>query len=313
MPPQSEQNYLQIFTTVRDWVRFAMTEFQKANLYYGHGTDNAMDEAVYLILDSLHLPLDLPSHLFDSKLTFEERKNIDQIIQKRIKTRKPSAYLTQESFFMGLSFFVDKRVLIPRSPLAELIEKQFYPWISHQHQVNHILDLCTGSGCIGIACAHIFPKARITATDISPEALEVAQININHYDLNPQIALIQSDGFENLPPQKFDIIISNPPYVDKADMDSLPPEYHHEPRLALAGGRDGLDFIRKILTHAEKYLSPEGILVVETGNSKSALIKEFPDIPFVWLTFEQGEGEVFILTYQELAKSTAASSKLSYI
>jgi ribosomal protein L3 glutamine methyltransferase len=200
---------------------------------------------------------------------------------------------------MGLSFYVDERVLIPRSPIAELIENQFSPWIK-SNQISNILDLCTGSGCIAIATAQVFPDAEITASDISPDALDVAKINLKKYNLENQITLIQSDVFENISPQKFDIIISNPPYVDQEDMDNLPKEYHHEPASALAAGSDGLDIVKKILSSAKNYLSDQGILIIEVGNSAEALIQQFPNLPFTWLEFERGESEVFLLTREQL-------------
>jgi len=295
---------LQTLATIRDWIRYAVSEFRKNNVFYGHGTDNALDEAVALILQTLHLPYDTPATLYDAVLTFEERETVDHIIIQRRDQKIPVAYLTHEAFFMGLSFYVDERVLIPRSPIAELIQKEFSPWIEAQH-VSNILDLCTGSGCIAIACAEIFPDAHITASDISPDALDVAKINTQKYHLQDQITLIQSDIFESIPPQKFDIIISNPPYVDKEDMDNLPKEYHHEPITALAAGSDGLDIIKKILIQAKNYLSDHGILIVETGNSAEALISQFPHIPFTWLEFEHGDSEVLLLTREQLQLITS--------
>lgn len=294
---------IKLFSRIQDWIRFAVSEFHRTGLHFGHGTDNPLDEAVYLILFALNLPADTPQYLFDSVLTTAERNKVFQMIQKRIKTRKPAAYLTNESFFMGLPFYVDSRVLIPRSPVAELIEKQFYPWIASE-QVNSILDLCTGSGCIATACAHMFPNARIIASDISEDALTVAKINIDNHQKQDQINLIKSDLFQKIPAQRFDIIISNPPYVDKTDMSNLPKEYQHEPELALKAGKDGLKIIRQILSQAKKYLSPHGILIVETGNSYQALIQEFPHLPFTWLEFEKGDSEVFLLTYSELSNLT---------
>jgi ribosomal protein L3 glutamine methyltransferase len=295
-----DDDLLHLFTRIRDWVRYAMSEFQEAQLFYGHGTDNALDEAVYLILHTLNLPLNLPANLFESVLTLQERKKIYAIIHKRIQSRLPAAYLTHESFFMGLPFFVDDRVLIPRSPIAELIEKQFHPWSENPHEVENILDLCTGSGCIAVACAKMFPHANIVGTDISQDALEVAKINLEKHHVSSQIKLIKSDLFDKIPPQKFDVIISNPPYVNKIDMESLPKEYHHEPELALKAGEDGLDIIRKILSTAKKYLSDTGILIVEVGNSAKALMREYPHIEFIWPEFEHGDSEIFIITKDQL-------------
>lgn len=292
-------NRFQTLSTIRDWMRYAVSEFRKNNLFYGHGTDNALDEAMSLILHTVYLPYDAPAMFYDAVLTLEERKAVDHIISLRIDKKIPAAYLTHEAFFMGLSFYVDERVLIPRSPIAELIEKQFSPWID-THHISKILDLCTGSGCIAVACAEIFPEVEITASDISSDALDVAKMNIEKYHLEDQIMLIQSDVFESIPQQKFDIIISNPPYVDKTDMENLPPEYRHEPVSALAAGQDGLDIIKKILSTAKNYLSDHGILIIETGNSAEALISQFPNIPFTWLEFERGESEVFLLTAEQL-------------
>jgi ribosomal protein L3 glutamine methyltransferase len=295
----SSSERIQLFSTIRDWIRFAVTEFTKAKLYYGHGTENALDEAIYLILHILHLPFNSPATIYDATLSVEERKLLEDIIQKRITERKPAAYLTHEAFFMGRSFYVDERVLIPRSPIAELIQKQFSPWIESEN-VSAILDLCTGSGCIAITCAEMFPEAEIIASDISQDALDVAQINIEKYHLQSLIKLIKSDLFENIPPQKFDVIISNPPYVDLEDMNALPQEYHHEPRLALEAGNDGLNIIKKILEEAKDYLSDQGILIVEVGNSAEALVSQFPHLPFTWLEFEKGESEVFLLPASSL-------------
>jgi len=290
---------LETLTTIRDWIRFAVSEFRKNNLFYGHGTDNALDEAVSLIFHTLHLPYDAPPALYDAVLTLEERKAVDDIITQRRDKKIPVAYLTHEAFFMGLPFYVDERVLIPRSPIAELIQRQFSPWMD-AHPVSNILDLCTGSGCIAIACAQIFPEAHITASDISSDALDVARVNLEKYQLQNQIKLVQSDVFESINPQKFDVIISNPPYVDKSDMDSLFKEYRHEPVIALAAGQDGLDIIKKILSSAKNYLSDHGILIIEAGNSAEALISQFPGLPFTWLEFERGESEVFLLTAKQL-------------
>lgn len=295
-------------TTLRDWIRFAVSQFGASGLYYGHGTDNALDEAILLILSALYLPLDLPDSLYQAVLTRDERKIIYTLIQDRIHTRKPAPYLINQAFFMGLPFYVDPRVLIPRSPLAELIQKAFSPWLPEPHtNPLRILDLCTGSGCIAIACATVFPEAIIVASDISTDALAVADINLKKHahkcNLN-NISLVQSDLFSqiNLPceTEKFDIIISNPPYVDKIDMDTLPPEYLHEPVLALSAGEDGLMVISKILAQAKNYLSQTGILIVEVGNSANALIQAYPEIDFIWLEFTQSDAQVFLLPYDSI-------------
>lgn len=285
--------------TLRDCITWGAQAFEAAGLYYGHGTDNAWDEAVYLALYALKLPYDSPQEIGERTLNPEEKAKIQALYQTRITQKIPAPYLTHEANFGGLSFYVDERVLIPRSPMAEIIQKQFTPWIKPD-KIKNILDLCTGSGCIAVLCAEYFPEAKITATDISPDALDVAKINIQKYGLNKNINLINSNLFENIPAQKFDVIISNPPYVDKEDMESLPAEYLHEPDLALKAGKDGLDLVKIILAKAKNYLSDHGILIVEVGNSADELIQQFPHLPFIWLEFEHGEGEVFLLNQKDL-------------
>lgn len=286
-------------STIRDFLRWATSRFNEAGLYYGHGTDSAWDEAVALILPALHLPHDIDRSILDAHLTPSECDKLSQLIQRRVVDRIPVAYLTHEAWFAGLSFYVDERVLIPRSPIAELIAEQFEPWINAD-RVHTILDLCTGSGCIAIACAKAFPDAEIHASDISTEALAVAKINQLRHEVTEQVILHQSDLFTDLPELKYDIIVSNPPYVDKADMDALPAEYLHEPALGLAAGVDGLDVVVTILKQAQRYLNPQGILVVEVGNSEYALAERFPEIPFTWLEFQNGGGGVFLLTKEQL-------------
>ena len=292
----SESNELY---TLRDYLRWAISRFNQAGLFYGHGTLSATDEAFALILPSLHLPHDLSPHLYDARLTKTERDHLALLIERRIKERIPVPYLTHEAWFAGLSFYVDERVLIPRSPLAELIENQFTPWVIPD-TVHHILDLCTGSGCIAIACAEFFPNAQIDASDISKEALNVAKTNVLRYELENQVHLHESNLFHALPPKHYDIIISNPPYVDATEMAALPQEFQHEPILGLAAGLKGLDYVEHILKEALHYLTPQGILVVEVGNSETALIKKYPNIPFTWLAFERGGGGVFLLTREQL-------------
>ena len=285
--------------TIRDFLRWSTSRFNEAGLYFGHGTDSAWDEAVALVLHTLHLPHTIGSVVLDARLTPDERETLRSIIQRRIQERVPTPYLTHESWFAGLAFYVDERVLIPRSPIAELIENQFQPWIDAEG-VDAILDLCTGSGCIAIACAKAFPDAAIDAVDISSDALAVAKINNARHQVEDQVNLIQSDLFENMPHKTYDIIVSNPPYVDAADMAALPSEFHHEPALGLAAGFDGLEIVEKILKHAKKYLSPHGILIVEVGNSEVALSEKYPELPFTWLDFERGDGGVFLLTAEQL-------------
>ena len=285
--------------TLRDVIRWAVSRFNEAGLFYGHGTENAWDEAVALTLHTLHLPHDINPAVMDARLTTKERECLYKLIRRRVDERIPLPYLTHEAWFAGMSFFVDERVLIPRSPIAELIETQFQPWIDAD-LVHNILDLCTGSGCIAIACAHAFPDARVDASDISEDALAVAKMNVLRHGVEDQVKLHQSDLLESIPANKYDIIVSNPPYVDADDMASLPKEYLHEPELGLAAGVTGLDFALRILKNAHKYLTPQGILVVEVGNSEFALVDAFPDVPFTWLEFERGGGGIFLLTQEDL-------------
>lgn len=288
--------------TLRDMLRWSVSQFYAVNLFYGHGTDNAWDEAVALCLHALHLPPDINPQVIDANLTAAERRKIAKLIMRRVKEHMPSAYLTQEAWFAGLPFYVDQRVLIPRSPIAELIENHFAPWVIAE-DVTQILDLCTGSGCIAIACAKMFPDAKVDAVDISAEVLEVAKINIEKHQVADQVQPIQSDLFNTVPQKKYNIIISNPPYVSAAEMTTLPAEYQHEPKLALTAGKDGLDFAIKILQTANQYLHKNGILIVEVGNSEVALAKKFPQVPFTWLEFERGGGGVFLLTAKQLIES----------
>lgn len=282
--------------TLKDYIRWGASRFAQAQLTFGHGMASAIDEAAYLVLHTTHMPVDTPSVYFDSRLTNDERQAVAAIIQARVETRKPAAYLTHEGWFCGLPFYIDERVLVPRSPIAEYIEKQFAPWID-PYDVNAILDLCTGSGCIGIACAYAFPHARIDLSDISADALAVAEVNVARHNLTQQAELIQADLFDGLDGRRYDIIVSNPPYVDANDMAGLTAEFWHEPaNLALASGQDGLDHAHRILQHAAEHLTDHGILVVEVGNSQYALQAAYPDVAFHWLEFERGGDGVFLLT-----------------
>jgi ribosomal protein L3 glutamine methyltransferase len=285
--------------SIRDFIRFAASQFNENALFYGHGTDNAWDEAVALILHTLHLPFDIsPNLILDAKLTLAEREKLQHLIERRIKDRIPVPYLTHEAWFANLAFYVDERVLIPRSPIAELIQNHFGPWLS-EDPLN-ILDLCTGSSCIAIACAKNFPESSVDATDISEDALSVAKMNVLRHQVENQVNLYHADLFAGLPEKTYDIIVSNPPYVDASDMAELPPEFHHEPKLGLEAGVDGLEIVSRILKNAKNYLNPNGILVVEVGNSEVALIEKFPDVPFTWLEFEHSDGGVFLLRKDEL-------------
>lgn len=285
--------------TIRDFIRWAVSQFNAAGLFFGHGTDNAWDEAVALILHSVNLPHDSNPAVLDARLTPPEREKIASLIQKRVEKRIPIAYLMHEARFGGLSFYVDERVLIPRSPIAELIENQFQPWLTETPET--ILDLCTGSGCIAIACAKAFPDSEVDAIDISEEALAVAKINVLRHEVEDQVTLIQSNLFDEIPPKQYDLIVSNPPYVNSIEMAELPAEFHHEPALGLAAGEEGLDIVSRILEKAKDYLTPNGVLIVEVGNSEYALAERYSHLPFTWLEFERGGGGVFVLTREQLA------------
>jgi ribosomal protein L3 glutamine methyltransferase len=286
--------------TIGDMLRWAVSRFNDANIYYGHGTDNAWDEAIALVFHSLHLPEEIGQQVMLSNLTSSEKHKIVELIIRRVRERLPAAYLTNKANFAGLEFYVDERVLVPRSPIAEMINNGFSPWL-YTKSVNRVMDLCTGSGCIAIACAYLFEDAEVDALDISEDALEVAQINIESLGVMDRVFPMQSDLFSSIPkgPQ-YDLIVSNPPYVDAEDIGDMPEEYHHEPAIGLASGRDGLEITKRILANAADYLTPEGILVVEVGNSMVHLMEQFPDVPFTWVEFEQGGDGVFVLTRDQL-------------
>lgn len=287
------------FTTILDFLRFSLSSALQAKLYYGHGTDNAWDDMRSLILRSLHLPYDVDPHLLNARLTSTEKKHLNKQLDKRINQRIPVPYLINEAYFCDMPFYVDERVLIPRSPIGELIRNQFAPWIDAD-SVTQVLDLCTGSGCIAMACCEAFPDAQVHAVDISQDALAVAAINLQRLDMEDQLTLVESDCFTNVPKIKFDIIVSNPPYVGSDEMQTLPDEFRHEPVLALETGQNGLAIVKQILNNARHYLSDEGILVVEVGNSEEALCEAYPMVPFTWLDFEEGGHGVFLLTKQQV-------------
>ncbi len=297
----NHQAVLDTLTTLRDYVRFAASRFAEAGLFFGHGTAGPLDEAAALVLHALHLPYDLPGGYFEAKLLPEERERVLALIERRIAERKPLAYLTHEAPFAGLSFYVDERVLVPRSPIAELIENRFAPWLDVD-EVTDVLDLCTGSGCIAIACAQAFPKAVVDAADISPDALEVARINIARHGLEDRVRAVQSDVYAGLGERRYDLIVSNPPYVNLDEWRALPPEFHAEPRLGLESGADGLNCVRKILQGAAGHLKPDGILVVEVGSAADALVEAYPEVPFFWLDFERGGDGVFLLDAKQVAQ-----------
>ncbi len=285
--------------SLRDYIRFAMSQFGEHRVYFGHGTDNAWDEATQLVLAAVHLPWNINPAVLDGRLTEDEKERVLDFIKLRTLRRKPLPYITHESWFCELPFFVDERVLIPRSPIAELIQSEFAPWL-REGSVDRILDLCTGSGCIGIACAYAFPEAEVDLADISKGALDVANINIEKHEMIDRVHTIESDLFSDLDGRKYDLIVSNPPYVDEADLASMPDEYSHEPEIALGSGSDGLDITRRILREASEYLTDDGLLVVEVGNSEVHLMETYPELPLIWLEFENGGNGVFTITAQEL-------------
>lgn len=287
----SKTSYL---VTIRDYIRWAVTQYHQHDLFFGHGTDNAWDDARQLVLGYLSLPFDLPDAYLNCHLEPSEQEELRLLLKERIEKRIPTAYLLGEAWFCGRPFYVDERVLIPRSPIAELILKQFKPHL--KATPSRILDLCCGSGCIGIACAQQFTKAEVVLADLSFEALEVANLNIERYHLEDRVYTVQGDCFAALPNQRFDLIVSNPPYVDAEDMADIPPEYQQEPELALAAGEDGLDIVRIILAQAANHLTEQGVLIVEVGNSLVHVQALYPEVTFTWLEFEKGGHGVLLLT-----------------
>lgn len=279
--------------TLRDYIRWAVSHFHAEQLFHGHGTDNAWDEARQLVLGALHLPWEIADSYLDCRLEDDEREHLQSLLRRRIEERVPTAYLLGQTWFCGLPFIVDERVLIPRSPIGELIERRFEPWLAQIP--TRILDMCTGSGCIGIACAYEFLEAEVVLADISFEALEVANRNIEHHGLDERVYTVQSDGFDGLPGQRFDLIVSNPPYVDAEDFADMPEEYHHEPALGLACGNDGLDLVRRMLAEAADHLTDNGSLIVEVGNSQVHVTALYPEVDFTWLEFAEGGHGVFLL------------------
>ena len=283
--------------SLRDILAYGEKLFIESNLFFGHGTTNAWDDAVYLSLFALGLPHDSSVSLLDRIPSEEERSRIFSLFDKRLETKIPSAYITKTAWFFDLPFFVDERVIIPRSPIANLIHQSFEPWVTNP---NTILDLCAGSGCIGISCAYVFKSANVVLSDVSKGAIEVGEINIKNHDMAGRIKILESDLFENLTNSKFDLIVSNPPYVDKQDLLSMPPEYHYEPKISLMAGDDGLSFVLRILRDVRDFLTEKGVLIVEVGNSRSALESMFPSIPFFWFEFSEGDAGVFMLTRDDL-------------
>ncbi|MEF8727504.1 MAG: 50S ribosomal protein L3 N(5)-glutamine methyltransferase [Accumulibacter sp.] len=286
--------------TLRDLLRFAVSRFSEAKLYFGHGSDNAWDEAAYLLLHHLHLPLDRLEPFLDARLTREERGSALRLIDRRVNERLPAAYLSNEAWLGAHRFYVDERVIVPRSFIAELLHERLSPWIDEPDAIGSVLDLCTGSGCLAILAAHAFPTTRVDAVDLSADALAVARRNVADYDLGERIRLLQGDLFSGLGGRRYDLIIANPPYVGAAAMASLPAEYRHEPELALASGEDGLDLTRAILGGAQRHLQAAGLLVVEIGHNRDALEAAFPKTPFTWLDTSAGDQYVFLLHREEL-------------
>jgi ribosomal protein L3 glutamine methyltransferase len=284
-------------SSIRDFIRFSVTCLRAADVHIGHGSEDPFAEATALVMQTLSLQWSADAEILDAKLLRSERQAIVDLLEKRVNERTPLGYLLNLSYFCGHPFYVDERVLIPRSPIAELIENGFEDYLSQEPQ--RILDMCTGSGCIAIALAHVFPDAIVDAADISLDALSVAAVNIEHHNMGENVSLLESDLFNKLPNQRYDLIVSNPPYVDSEDMADLPQEYQQEPELALAAGVDGLDIVRKILAQAADYLTEDGLLVVEVGNSEWALAQSYPDVEFNWIEFARGGSGVFALTAQQ--------------
>ncbi|MEP7245649.1 MAG: 50S ribosomal protein L3 N(5)-glutamine methyltransferase [Gammaproteobacteria bacterium] len=294
--------------TVRSLIERGSRRLTRARVFFGHGTDNAWDDAAALVWHALALPDDVTPRVYERKVSRAAQEKVEALIERRISERVPAVYLTGQTWFAGLPFNVDARVLIPRSPIAELIEQQFSPWVNAA-KVRRILDIGTGSGCIAIACAVAFPRAKVDAADISAEALEVARTNVSRHRVGRRVRLVKSNHFSALAGETYDIIVSNPPYVGARELGALPPEYRHEPRLALAAGRSGLDSVRVILDEAGRHLKPGGSLIVEVGNTETAVRRAFPGLPFTWLQFERGGGGVFLLPAEALAGGTSGLRK----
>lgn len=286
--------------TIRDWVRFCVSQLENSEAFFGHGTDNSFDEAVWLVLSAVHLPLDRLNEFYDAKLLTAERKHLAHLIEQRIEKRTPTAYLLREAWLRGFKFYVDERVLVPRSFIAELLETGFNGWIEYPELIQSAADICTGSGCLGVLLAHTYPDATVDVIDISPDAIVVCNINIANYGLQQQVAAIQSDMFQALAGKTYDLIISNPPYVDAPSMAALPREYQNEPQIALGSGADGLDHTHTLLKNAAKHLNDDGFLVVEIGHNRNVLMAAYPQVDFHWLETSSGDAFVFLLTKAQL-------------
>ncbi|MCB4812192.1 50S ribosomal protein L3 N(5)-glutamine methyltransferase [Methylovorus menthalis] len=292
--------------TIRDWLRFAVSRFEEAGIFFGHGTDNAYDEAVWLIMSALRLPHDTLNNFLDSRLLESERKHLAHLLERRVEQRVPTAYLVREAWLKGFKFYVDERVIVPRSFIAELLEDGLSPWIDYPEMVESAADICTGSGCLGVLLAHAFPDAEVDVVDISTDALAVANINIANYGLQDQVKAIQSDMFSALQGKTYDLIISNPPYVDAPSMAQLPEEYRNEPQIALGSGTDGLEHTHTLLREAASHLNEGGLLIVEIGHNRDALHAAYPDLPFTWLEVESGNEFVFLLGKEQLPSPSKA-------
>jgi ribosomal protein L3 glutamine methyltransferase len=294
---QSAHNELQ---TLRDLLRYAVSQFNASHLSFGHGSDNAWDEAVYLLLHTLHLPLDTLEPFLDARVLPEERERFLKLLEQRIVEKVPAAYLTGEAWLQGHRFKVDPRVIIPRSPIAELLADQLNPWVADPDAIDLVLDLCTGSGCLAVLAALAFPNAQVDAVDVSEHALEVADENIEMSGLDGRVTTHSSDLFSNLPLCEYQLIVCNPPYVNSHSMENLPLEYRHEPTLALAGGEDGMDIVRRILADAPRYMAAGGLLVLEIGNEYQNFLNAFPDLEPVWLSTQTADDQVLLLTKEQL-------------
>jgi ribosomal protein L3 glutamine methyltransferase len=288
------------FSTVRDVLRYAVSSFNQAGLAFGHGSSNAYDEAAYLVLHTLHLPIDLLDPFLDARLTPEEIDSVLKVIERRAKDRVPAAYITQEAWMHGLRFHVDERVIVPRSFIGELLQDGLQPYVEDPEQVGAVLELCTGSGCLAILAAYAFPNADVDAVDLSSAALEVATRNVQEYRLEERIALFEGDLYAPLPERRYDVIITNPPYVNAESMKALPPEYKHEPEMALAGGADGMDIVRRIIADARNWLTDDGVLVVEIGNERAHVEAAFGGLDLVWMSTSAGDDNVFLIQASDL-------------
>ncbi|MGS1010724.1 50S ribosomal protein L3 N(5)-glutamine methyltransferase [Achromobacter anxifer] len=295
------QSARQELLTLRDLIRYGVSRLNAAQVALGHGSDNAWDEAVYLTLHALHLPLDTLEPFLDARVLSEERNRVLELIDRRVTERLPAAYLTNEAWLRGHRFYVDQRVIVPRSPIAELLDSGLSPWVQDALAVENVLDMCTGSGCLAILSALAFPYAHVDAVDVSPDALEVARRNVDDYDLADRLDLHASNLFDSLPPRLYDVIVCNPPYVNSGSMDVLPQEYRHEPQLALAGGDDGMDLVRRILEAAPRFLTLQGVLVLEIGHERDFFEAAFPQLSPVWLDTEEASDQLLLLTREQLS------------